>query len=60
VSKLDITARPRSATECEGEISLDEVQALLIEAAELIEFLRPLLEPLENIRLKDLPPQGRA
>jgi hypothetical protein len=26
----------------------------------LIEFLRLLLEPLENIRLKDLLPQGRA
>jgi hypothetical protein len=43
-----------------GESSRDEVQALLIEAAKLIEFLRLLLESFENIRLKDLLPQGRA
>jgi hypothetical protein len=36
------------------------VEALLIEAAETIEFLRSLLEPLEDIGLADLPPKGSA
>jgi hypothetical protein len=42
-----------------GVSSRNEGRVLLIEAAELIEFLRPLLVPLENIS-KDLLLQGRA
>jgi hypothetical protein len=43
-----------------GDLPLDEVQALLIEAAETIEFLRSPLEPLEDVGLADLPPKGSA
>jgi hypothetical protein len=60
MSGRDIVGRLKAVSECEGDLPLDEVQALLIEAAETIEFMRSLLEPLEDIRLEDLPPKGRA
>jgi hypothetical protein len=60
MSGRDIVNRLKAASECEGDLPLDEVQALLIEAAETIEFLRSLLEPLEDIGLADLPPKGSA
>jgi hypothetical protein len=60
MSGRDIVNRLKAASEYEGDLPLDEVQALLIEAAETIEFLRSLLEPLDDIRLEDLPPKGSA
>jgi hypothetical protein len=60
ISKLDIVDRLKAASECEGDLPRDEMQALLIEAADAMEFLRSRLEPLEDIRPEDLPPQGRA
>jgi hypothetical protein len=60
MSGRDIVNRLKSASEYEGDLPLDEVQALLIEAAETIEFLRSLLGPLDDIRLEDLPPKGSA
>ena len=60
MSGRDIVDRHKAASECEGDLPLDEVQALLIEAAETIEFLRSLLEPLEDVGLADLPPKGSA
>ncbi len=56
----DIVVRLRAALNREGEISREEVEALLIEAVDAIEFLRSLLEPLEEVGLEDLPPKGRA
>jgi hypothetical protein len=56
----DIVDRLKAASEREGDLPLDEVQALLIEAAETIEFLQSLLEPLEEVGLEDLPPKGSA
>jgi hypothetical protein len=60
MSGRDIVDRLKAASECERDLPLDEVQPLLIEAAETIEFLRSLLEPLEDIGLADLPPKGSA
>ncbi|WP_404295413.1 hypothetical protein ACD578_28160 (plasmid) [Microvirga sp. RSM25] len=60
MSKLDIVDRLKAASEHEGDLPLDEGQALLIEAAETIEFLRSLLEPVEEVGLEDLPPKGNA
>jgi hypothetical protein len=60
MSGRDIVDRLKSASECEGDLPLNEVQALLIEAADTIEFLRSLLEPVEEVSLEDLPPKGRA
>jgi hypothetical protein len=60
MSKRDIVDRLKTASEHMGELSDDEVEALLIEAAEMIEFLRSLLEPLEDVALADLPPKGSA
>jgi hypothetical protein len=60
MSKLDIGDPLKAASESEGDLPLDEVQALFIETADTIEFLRSRLEPLEDVGLKDLPPQGRA
>jgi hypothetical protein len=58
MSGLDIVDRLKAASD--RDLSLDELQALLIEAAETIEFLRSLLEPLEDVGLADLPPKGSA
>jgi hypothetical protein len=60
MSKLDIVDRLKAASECEGGLPLIEVQTLLIEAAETIEFLQPLLGPLEEVGLEDLLPKGSA
>jgi hypothetical protein len=60
MSKRDIVDRLKSASECDGVLPVEEVQSLLIEAAEAIEFLRSLLEPLEEVGLEDLPPKGTA
>jgi hypothetical protein len=60
MSKLDIVDRLKEASECVSDLPWNEVEALLIEAAETIEFLRSLLEPLEDIGLADLPPKGSA
>jgi hypothetical protein len=60
MSGRDIVDRLKAASDCEGDLPLDEVQALLIEAAETIEFRRSLLEPLEDVGLEDLPPKGSA
>jgi hypothetical protein len=60
MSKLDIVDRLKEASECVSDLPCNEVEALLIEAAETIEFLRSLLEPLEDIGLADLPPKGSA
>ncbi|WP_404290617.1 hypothetical protein ACD578_02650 [Microvirga sp. RSM25] len=60
MSKLDIVDRLKAASEREGNLPLGEAQALLIEAAETIEFLRSLLGPLEDVGLEDLPPKGSA
>jgi hypothetical protein len=60
MSKLDIVDRLKAASEREENLPLGEAQALFIEAAEAIEFLRSLLEPLEDVGLEDLPPKGSA
>ena len=60
MSGRDIVDRLKAALEREGDLPLDEVQGLLIEAAETIEFLRSLSDPLEEVGLEDLPPQGSA
>jgi hypothetical protein len=60
MSGRDIVDRLKAASECEEDLPLGEVQALLIEAAETIEFLRSLLEPLEEVGLEDLPSKGNA
>jgi hypothetical protein len=60
MSKRDIVDRLKTALERGGDLSPDEIEALLIEAAETIEFLRSLLAPLEDVDLEDLPPKGSA
>lgn len=60
MSNRDIVERLKAASEYEGVLPVEEVQSLLIEAAEAIEFLRSLLEPLEEVGLEDLPPSGHA
>jgi hypothetical protein len=57
---MDIVDRLKAAAESDEGLSLNEAQALFIEAAEEIAFLRSLLDPLDEIGLEDLPPQGRA
>ena len=49
MSDLGIFERLRAALDCEGEISLKEIEALLIEADETIMFLRSLLEPCNEV-----------
>jgi hypothetical protein len=60
MSELDIVDRLNSASERVSDLPHNEVEALLIEAADTIEFLRSLLEPLEEVGLEDLPPKGWA
>jgi hypothetical protein len=60
MSKLDIVDRLKAAVEHDEGLPLNEAQALFIEAAETIEFLRSLLAPLEEMELKDMPPRGSA
>jgi hypothetical protein len=56
----DLVDRLWSASEHEDGIPPAEAQALFIEAAEMIEMLRSLLEPLKEEGLEDMRPQGRA
>jgi hypothetical protein len=60
MTKLDIVDRLNSASERVSDLPCNEVEALLIEAADTIEFLRSLLPPVEDVGLKDLPPKGSA
>jgi hypothetical protein len=60
MSGHDIVDRLKAASECEGDLPLEEERALFIEAAETIEVLRSLLEPLKDVGLEDLPPKGSA
>jgi hypothetical protein len=60
MSNLDIVDRLKAAVESDEGLPVDEAQALFIEAAETIEFLRSLLEPLQESGLEDLPPKGSA
>ena len=60
MSNRDIVERLKSASESDGDLPVEEVRSLLIEAAEAIEFLRSLLGPVEEVGLEDLPPRGRA
>ena len=60
MTKLDIVDRLSSASERVSDLPCNEVEALLIEAADTIAFLRSLLEPSEDVRLEDLPPRGSA
>ena len=56
----DIVERLKSASEYESVMPVEEVQSLLIETADAIEFLRSLLEPMDEVGLEDLLPKGRA
>ncbi|WP_114948158.1 hypothetical protein [Microvirga calopogonii] len=56
----DIVERLTEALERLNDLSCNEVEALLIESAETIQFLRSLLEPLDDAGLEDLPPKGSA
>jgi len=60
MTKHDIVDRLNAASEEVGDLPPNEVEALLIEAAETIEFLRSLLTPLEEVTLEDLAPKGNA
>ncbi|WP_162820335.1 hypothetical protein [Microvirga calopogonii] len=57
---MDIAERLKAAAEKDEALPLNEVQALFIEAADEIEYLRSLLEPFDEIGLEGVPPQGRA
>jgi len=57
---MDIADRLKAASESDEVLPPNEVQALFIEAAETIEFLRSLLKPLDELDLEDLPPRGNA
>ena len=57
---MDIVERLKAAAEMNEELHPNEAQALFIEAADEIEYLRSLLEPLDETGLEDAPPQGRA
>ena len=57
---MDIADRLKAASESDEVLPPNEVQALFIEAAETIEFLRSLLKPLDELDLEDLPPKGNA
>jgi hypothetical protein len=57
---MDIVDRLKAASESDEAHPLNEVPALFIEAADTIEYLRSLLEPLDDIGLEDLPPLRRA
>ena len=57
---MDITDRLKAASESDEGLPLNEAQALFIEAAETIEFLRSLLKPLDGLGLEDMHPRGMA
>ena len=56
----DIVDRLWAASEHDEGIPPAEAQALFIEAAEMIEMLRSLLEPVGDSDLEGMRPQGRA
>ncbi|QRM32723.1 hypothetical protein [Microvirga sp. VF16] len=60
MSECDIADRLRAALDRDGELALGEIKTLLIEAGETIEFLRSLLEPLEEVGVERLAPKGNA
>ena len=60
MSRHDIVDRLRAALDRGGELTREEIDGLFIEAIDVIEFLRSLLEPLEDVELEDLPPKGSA
>jgi hypothetical protein len=60
MSRYDIVDRLRAALDCGSELTREEINGLFIEAIDAIEFLRSLLEPLEEVGLEDLPPKGSA
>jgi hypothetical protein len=60
MSGHDIVDRLRAAVDCAGELTREEIEGLFIEAIDAIEFLRSLLEPLDDVGLEDLPPKGSA
>lgn len=57
---MDIVDRLKAAAEKDEVLPLNEAQALFLEAADEIEYLRALTEALDETGLEDLPPQGRA
>jgi hypothetical protein len=56
----DLVDRLWTASEHDEGIPPAEAQALFIEAAEMIEMLRGLLEPLGESELEHMQPLGRA
>jgi len=56
----DVVDRLWAASEHDEGIPPAEAQALFIEAAEMIEMLRWLLERLGENELEDMTPKGRA
>jgi hypothetical protein len=60
MTKYDIVDRLNAASERVSDLHRNEVEALLIEAADTIEFLRSLLPAVEEVGLEDLPPKRSA
>jgi len=59
-SGSDIVHRLRAASEHDEGIPAAEAQALFLEAADMIEFLRSLLESDTEGGLEEMKPEGRA
>lgn len=57
---MDIVVRLMAPSERNEALPLNELQALFIEAAEEIEYLRALLEPFNDHAPVGIPPRGRA
>jgi hypothetical protein len=60
VLDLDVVDHLRATLDCEGTFPLKEIEALLLEAGETIELLRPLLELYEGVGVVGLVPKGSA
>ncbi|MCB5176420.1 hypothetical protein [Microvirga lenta] len=56
----DLVDRLKAASDHDEGIPAADAQALFLEAAEMIEMLRSLLEPVTDGGLEDLEPKGRA
>jgi hypothetical protein len=56
----DLVNRLWTASEHDEGLPPAEAQALFVEAAEMIEMLRSLLDPVGESGLEDMQPQGRA
>jgi len=56
----DLVDRLWEASERDEGLPPAEAKALFIEAAEMIEMLRSLLEPMKEEGLQDMRPQGNA